>query len=316
MGRRAAALLARPARLWYTAIVEIIAADRSSPESTPRTSSRAGAPAAASPGQRAGRARIAPGKANAAADALGGTLASCVAQRAQSPPGSTLWRTPTLAEILTDYQVADDATAEWSPSAGGLIPIPFAPSRVLTVTEGRLLDNLTRDRGLLGLSEFSDIKDEAFAVSERQYPTPTTFPAHAPTERRARNAWVQNNGHRDAFRHCYWNAILTDEFGASWTRQFATAHEALPGNEAAREAMDLYNNEVGRAIAGSKPWWAGRSWLATRVRQAVDSGRLVVVDRSGNLAWSNTVALWDHGDVANVTLPGAIAVPAGTASAN
>ena len=316
MGSRTPALLARAAGLWYTAIVEIIAADRSSPESTPDTSIRAGAPAAASPGQREGCAGIVLGKASAPADALAGTLARCVAQRAPSPPRPMLMRTPTLPEILTNYQVADDRTAVWSPSVGGLIPIPFAPSRALTVTEGRLLDNLTRDRGLLGLSEFSDIKDEAFAVSQREYPTPTTFPAHAPTERSARNAWVQNNGHRDAFRHCYWNAILTDEFGESWTRQFATAHEALPGNEAAREAMDLYNNEVGRAIAGSKPWWAGRTWLARMVRQAVDSGRLVVVDRSGNLAWSNTVALWDHGDVANVTLPGRIAVPAGTATAN
>jgi hypothetical protein len=254
------------------------------------------------------------GRSARCAPALSPRVASAAGNRAvQRLARRTLARTPTLQEVLENYQVADDATAEWSPSAFGLIPIPFAPSRVLTVTEGRLLDNLTRDRGLAGLSEFSDIKDDAFAVSEREYPTPTSFPAHAPTERRARNAWVQNNGHRDAFRHCYWNAILTKEFGETWTQQFATAHEALPGNEAAREAMDLYNNEVGRSIATANPD-ADRAELARLVRQAVTAGRLVVIDRNGNLAWSNQVALWDHGDPANVTRPGAIPVPAGTAS--
>ena len=249
------------------------------------------------------------------APALSRTVASVAGNRAvQRLARRALARTPTLEQVLENYQVADDRMAEWSPSAFGLIPIPFAPSRVLTVTEGRLLDNLTRDRGLAGLSEFSDIKDEAFAVSEREYPTPATFPPHAPVERRARDAWVQNNGHRDAFRHCYWNAILTKEFGQNWTQQFATAHEALPGNEAAREAMDLYNNEVGRAIATANRR-ADRPQLARLVRQAVDQGRLVVVDRHGNLAWSNQVALWDHVDVVDVTRPGAIAVPAGTASA-
>lgn len=110
------------------------------------------------------------------------------------------------------------------------------------------------------------------------------------------------------------NAILTKEFGENWTRQFATAHEALPGNEAAREAMDLYNNRIGRAIATANPR-ASRAELARLVRRAADEGRLVVVDRHGSLAWSNQVALWDHGDVANVTRPGAIPVPPGTASA-
>jgi hypothetical protein len=29
---------------------------------------------------------------------------------------------------------------------------------------------------VIGLSTFSDIKDEAFSISEREHPTPTTFP--------------------------------------------------------------------------------------------------------------------------------------------
>jgi len=47
---------------------------------------------------------------------------------------------------------------------------------------------------------------------------------------------------------------------------------------------------------------------------AVDGGRLIVVDRAGNLAFSNTVAVWDHGLAPAGTRAGAIAVPPGDAS--
>jgi hypothetical protein len=205
--------------------------------------------------------------------------------------------------------------AEWSPKLGGLIPIPGAPSAKLTKTEGKLLDGLTVDKGLLGLSDFKDIKEKAFAVSEAQYPAPSTFPAHAPPAGAARNAWINNDGHRDAFRHCYWNALLTKSFGENWAKQFATAHEALPGNEAEREAMDLYNNEVGRGIATANKGKTDEE-LAVLVQSAVTSGKTVVIDKNSKLAFSNTVALWDHGTTSNTVINGAIAVPAGDASAN
>jgi hypothetical protein len=38
-------------------------------------------------------------------------------------------------EIRAEYQVKDDETAEWSPKAFGEIPIPGAPSAMLTKTE-------------------------------------------------------------------------------------------------------------------------------------------------------------------------------------
>ena len=41
--------------------------------------------------------------------------------------------------------------------------------------------------------------------------------------------------------------------GDTITLNEAPAHEALPGNTASREAMDLYNNEVGRNIARDNP---------------------------------------------------------------
>jgi hypothetical protein len=224
--------------------------------------------------------------------------------------GRTLAR-QTPDEILERYQVEEDKTAEWSPKVFGSIPIPFADSRELTVTEGKLLDELTWGRGLVGLDTFRDIAKDAFAESAKQFPDPSSVPAWVPADRQ--KEWIGNDGHRDAFRHCFWNARLTKEFGFKWTEQFATAHEALPMNTAAREAMDLYNNEVGRRIAKDNPK-ATVADLAKLVRKAVDDGKLIVVDRSGKLAWSNSVTLWDHGLAPAGSRAGKIPVPAGDAS--
>jgi hypothetical protein len=214
-------------------------------------------------------------------------------------------------EIFEQYQVNEDKVEEWSPKAGGLVPVPFAPSRMLTVTEGKLLDELSWGRGLVGLSTFKDIASNAFARSEAEFPAPSPVPSWVPTDRQ--DEWIGNDGHRDAFRHCFWNARLTKEFGFEWTKQFATAHEALPGNTASREAMDLYNNEVGRKIATDNPK-ASVDELAKLVRKAADEGKLILVDRAGKLAWSNTVTLWDHGLAPTGSRAGKIAVPAGDAS--
>ncbi len=232
---------------------------------------------------------------------------------------------PSPSEIERTYQVADDRMEEWSPSLFGAIPLGgLGGSRNLTVTEGNLLDNLTRDRGLLGLREFSQIADQAFSVSEARVPPSTTIPAAAerqiqalPSEMQdqARAAYPKNDGHTDAFRHAYWNATMTAEFGANWTSQFATAHEGVPGNYSVREAMDLYNNEVGRRIAVENPN-ASREELADKVLEALNNGELVVVDSGGRLAWSDDVARGQHGVSPITVAPGAIPTPAGNASAN
>ena len=95
-------------------------------------------------------------------------------------------------------------------------------------------------------------------------------------------------------------------------------HVALPGNPAEREAMDLYNNEVGRGIASankSANKSANDEELANLVKSAVSSGKTVVIDKNSRLAFSNTVALWDHGATSNATIDGVIGVPAGDATA-
>ena len=88
---------------------------------------------------------------------------------------------------------------------------------------------------------------------------------------------------------------MARRFGTDWAEAYATAHEGLPGNPAVREAMDLYNNEVGRMIQEANPE-ADEEELADLVQQAVEDGQVLVIDADGNLAWSDTVHEGGTGD--------------------
>lgn len=210
-----------------------------------------------------------------AADARGGPAtvddrqiaAALLAKGVPDPPSDP------LDDILNNYQVADDQMVDWEP------PWPFSmftdPVRI-TRTEAQLLNLLSPAK----LSDFRDIKDDAFAEAERHYP--------------GTSSQERNDGHQDAFRHAYWNALMVEKFGPEFAKKFATAHEGVPGNPADREAMDLYNNEVGRRIAIAHPD-ASPEELASLVQQAVEQGDMVVIDRDGELAWSNQVPFGQHG---------------------
>lgn len=212
---------------------------------------------------------------------------------------------PDLNTVRTQYQVADDQMIDYHPRAFGAIDIPFTNSVRMTRTEGQLLDQLTFDRGLLGLQQMSDIKDRAFSEGERRFPD-NPVPAGIPADR-ARE-WQGNDGHRDAFRHAYWNALMTQQFGENWTRAFATAHEGGPGNPANREAMDLYNNEVGRSI-GAANRNATPDQLANLVEQALNQGKLTVINNAGNLEWSDRVVRGQHGLAPSGAIAPAINTP-------
>jgi hypothetical protein len=150
---------------------------------------------------------------------------------------------------------------------------------------------MIRDRGMQGLFDLKATYDSAFKESETRYPN-NPVPSDIPNGRS--REWQQNDGHRDAFRHAYWNTLLSKEFGEDWARAFATAHEGRPGNQANREAMDLYNNQVGRSIALAHPY-ASKDELAELVSGALKQGKLVLMDRQGNLAWSDQVPIGKHG---------------------
>jgi hypothetical protein len=176
------------------------------------------------------------------------------------PPGRK-----SLEEILAEYQVSPDpdGTVSYPPFPLNLIE----HSQTITTTEAEMLDEL----GLFGLKDFSDLRDSAFGTAHERFPDQGV-----------------EDGHNDAFRHAYWNARMVQEYGADWAARFGTAHESLPGNSADREAMDLYNNEVGRQVAMANPD-ASPEELADLVEQAVRDGDTVVIDRGGELAYSDDV---------------------------
>ncbi|WP_425471211.1 DUF6973 domain-containing protein [Xylanimonas allomyrinae] len=56
-----------------------------------------------------------------------------------------------------------------------------------------------------------------------------------------------HNGKGDAYRHCYWNALMTIGIGESAAEKIASNHEALGGGPKKEKDMDLANNKTGRA---------------------------------------------------------------------
>lgn len=100
------------------------------------------------------------------------------------------------------------------------------------------------------------------------------------------------DNHRDAYRHALWNALITNRIGEEHAATITTLHEQKapkdPVLDPVREAMDLHNNEVGRAIARANPD-AGFERLHELVSQAVRDGKMVVMDDNGRLVPSDQV---------------------------
>lgn len=70
--------------------------------------------------------------------------------------------------------------------------------------------------------------------------------AVAETERR-----FLGNNHNDAgdaFRHCFWSALLSRDLGYMNALRYTTAHETFSRNPAREKAMDMHNNAVGLKI--------------------------------------------------------------------
>lgn len=167
-----------------------------------------------------------------------------------------------LLDILEKYQVSADPDGEITVDLPGMDP------QTVTVSEAKLLARL----GPLDAYEVYQIKEEARAEANLRFPSDGD----------------EHDNHNDAFRHAYANALLTEKFGEEWTQAYTTAHERGPDNPAVVEAMDLYNNEIGRGIATDNPG-ADSDELAAKVEQAVKGGDMVVVDKDGNLGWSDQV---------------------------
>jgi hypothetical protein len=177
-----------------------------------------------------------------------------------------------LDEIRSQYQVEDDTVLhDWE--LGWPLSLFMDPIHQLTQTEADLIKGLA----LWELPAFQDARNNAYTEADNRFPQGS-----------------HDDDHNDAFRHAFWNALMTTDIGEGFASQFATAHEGVPGNPPNREAMDLYNNEVGRRIASDNPG-ASHSELADLIEQAINNGELLVIDANGDLAWSNQVPLGQCG---------------------
>ncbi|WP_067534762.1 DUF6973 domain-containing protein [Nocardia crassostreae] len=119
-----------------------------------------------------------------------------------------------LASILLDNQVGTAETVVW-PSGMILETIlvwnpDFKPEQ-MTVPEAAVLTALFNTQGPFALQDFYNIKNQAVSTAEELYPNSI------------------NDGQGDAFRHTYWNALMTDRFGEDFANAYATSHELTGG---------------------------------------------------------------------------------------
>ena len=98
------------------------------------------------------------------------------------------------------------------------------------------------------------------------------------------NTLYQGNG--DAFRHAYWNALMTKHIGSWMAYLFATAHESTTP-DGIDKTMDLNNNEIGRNIGIYYSWSVLESTVMTYVNNGwlyrIVNGQLTVTDSSGRI---------------------------------
>ncbi len=222
-------------------------------------------------------------------------------RRQQAIDAAAEWRA-TLGRITRDYQVPDDPD--------GMVYVPngiWAPLdlRRVTAKERRLILQLPIRAGLSGWNQFNAVRKRAVDMTGTfiGLPTPNQVPrrvrdyierTHPGEVETWIDLWRNTDGHSDAFRHAYWNALMTKAFGPVFAQAYGSAHEGGPNSPQVSEAMDLYNNEVGRTIAEDYPD-ASEQQLAILVRNALRSGKLVLIDQDGRLAWSNKVKWAEHG---------------------
>jgi len=94
------------------------------------------------------------------------------------------------------------------------------------------------------------------------------------TETKARFGY---NGHKDktdAFRHCFWSAVLSRDIGYENAIKFTTAHENFPDNPKHEKEMDLHNNKAGARLGLSK---ADNEKLSSYCNSKLLSGNLKVI---------------------------------------
>lgn len=104
----------------------------------------------------------------------------------------------------------------------------------------------------------------------------------------AQNIYVSSTlyqGNGDAFRHAYWNALMTSHLNSSLAYDFATANEAATP-DGIDKTMDLNNNAKGRIIGGfggsdSQLQSICEAYVSSSQLHRIVNGQLVPTDSSG-----------------------------------
>lgn len=92
----------------------------------------------------------------------------------------------------------------------------------------------------------------------------------------------QDKNERNAFQHSFWNGLMTKHITATAAEMIATAHErgsASYGNPVSN--MDMFNNAVGRRIAGANKFMSDTD-LASRLVWEMKQGNLQIMDRNNS----------------------------------
>ncbi len=102
---------------------------------------------------------------------------------------------------------------------------------------------------------------------------------------------------------------MAQRLGPEWTELYGTAHEKSGGNPPNREAMDLFNNQLGREIGAANPE-ASPEELQQLIKDEIEKGRALVLappagDASGIpvINWSNKVTKAETNQTSGVDVP-------------
>ena len=93
-------------------------------------------------------------------------------------------------------------------------------------------------------------------------------------ETRKRFGFNGRNDRSDAFRHCFWAAMLARDIGYSGALRFTMAHESSPTNDKDEKAMDIHNNRVGLSMGRTG---GSDQILGQRCMAALAGGQLKVL---------------------------------------
>ncbi|MBD8512091.1 hypothetical protein L6J37_04400 [Photobacterium sp. WH77] len=88
---------------------------------------------------------------------------------------------------------------------------------------------------------------------------------------------VRKNGRNDAsdaFRHCFWSALMARDLGYMNAQRFTNAHESSPDNPFMEKKMDLHNNDVGLRIGARG---GSDSSLSNACMAALQGGELMII---------------------------------------